>query len=505
MSDALVCLEVGNHFQSEGDYPAAAQAFSRAMSIDPQYARSFFCYANLNRELGQQAIALDHYNKAISLDQNIPDFFNNRALLKYEMGDITSSEQDFLEALRLEPKFILALNNLGVLYQCINQNDKAVELFKYAIQIDPDYSSSYCNLGNIYSLAGDQVKAIEFYDRAIALAPHDAHAYNAKSISLLLKGDYQAGWELQEWRWKTNYKPFPKGLPEGKLWVGKEPLANKTILIESEQGFGDSLQFCRYLPLLAQQGAKIFFRTEKALIDIMQSLKLDLQVIPNDASAPQTDFYCPLLSLPWIFETRLHNIPNSGDAADPYLFADPEKVKQWQEKIAKYSTGNPLRVGIVWAGAPRPQTLAYRGLNSRRDIPLALLTPLLRENVEFYSLQKGAPAQAQLENLEASLRSKIVNWTNELKSFADTAAFIANLDLVISVDTSIVHLAGAMGKTVLLLNRKDTCWRWLESGDHSPWYPSLVIFRQTQTLQWDEVIQSVILKVRELQASKISS
>jgi hypothetical protein len=313
-------------------------------------------------------------------------------------------------------------------------------------------------------------------------------------------GQYEDGWKVHEWRWKTNYKPFPNGLPEGQLWTGEQSLAGKSILIQSEQGFGDIIQFCRYLPLVEQLGAKIIFRTEKAAIKLMQSLPVDMQIIAMDEIPAPTDYYVPILSLPLIFRTTLENIPNQF----PYLFADPEKSLYWKSRIEQVDNNLP-RVGLVWSGAPRPEKLNYRGLNSRRDIPLKLLTPLLKENVQFFSLQVGAHAKSQLNDLDSVVKEKIIDWTGELSDFSDTAALINNLDVVVSVDTSTAHLAAALNKPVFLLNRKDTCWRWLESGDYSPWYPNIQIFRQPELLKWDEVIQNVAAQLRQLRHSKISS
>jgi len=502
MSNALICLEMGNVFQEEGNHPAAADAYKRAMDIDPEYARTYFCQANLARKLGMRLEALGNYNKAIELDPSIADFYNNRGLLKYEISDTSGSEADFLKAIELDPKGCLFRNNLGVLYQCLNQIERARTTYTQTIAIDPTYASSYCNLGNVYSALGDQIKALEYYDQALHYWPNWADAYNAKCLCLLLMGQYEEGWRLQERRWEIKYNPFPNGIPKGKLWLGEEPIAGKTILIQSEQGLGDILQFCRYLPLVSALGANIIFRTEKVLIELIHSLGIKMQMIPMDAVTPVVDFYCPILSLPLIFKTTLANIPSSKA---PYLFADPSKTSHLGERIKKNSSGKKLRVGIVWAGAPRPQELSYRGLNSRRDIPVQTLVPLLLEDMNFYSLQKGKAAQAQLHELEPALRTKVIDWTDELHNFADTAAFIENLDAVVSVDTSTVHVAGAIGKPTFLLNRKDTCWRWLEKGEESPWYPSVVVCRQSEMLEWNKVIEAVIFKLRKLKASKIPS
>ena len=506
MSDALVCLQMGDVFMQEKNYPPAADAFKRAIDMDPGFARSYYCMGNLYREVKQQVEALKYYNKAIELDDSDADFYNNRGLLSYEMSNPAEAESNFLKAIELDPKNGLFLNNLGVLHQCLNQLERAHIIYLQAICVDPEYASSYCNIGNVYTALGNQQKALEYYEQAILHWPNWADAYNAKCLCLLLMGQYEEGWRLQEWRWETaKYKPFTPGTQDGKLWLGEESIADKTILIQSEQGLGDILQFCRYLPVLAELGAKIIFRTDKTLIELMHSLNLKMEVIPMEAQTPKVDYYSPLLSLPLIFKTTLGNIPSGSK---PYLFADPKKASYWKNRIQKQSSNKKLRVGLVWAGAPRPQELSYRGLNSRRDIHIKTLMPLLQdgmESMEFYSLQKGRPAQAQLQELDSVIRNNITDWTDELNDFADTAALIENLDVVVSVDTSTVHVAGAIGKPVFMLNRKDTCWRWLERGEHSPWYPSVTVFRQSEMLQWDDVIQNVVLRLRELKPSKITS
>jgi hypothetical protein len=250
--------------------------------------------------------------------------------------------------------------------------------------------------------------------------------------------------------------------------------------------------------MVEKLGAKIIFRTERSLFRILESLPCNMQVIAMDEVPTPTDYYVPILSLPLIFKTTLENIPSQF----PYLSADKVKSNFWRSRIEQIDN-QKLRVGLVWAGAPRPQKLKYRGLNSRRDIPLKMLSPLLKEDVQFFSLQKGDSAKRQLIGLDSELKERIIDWTDELGDFSDTAALIDNLDVVVCVDTSTAHLAGAMNKPTFLLNRKDTCWRWLETGDQSPWYPSLTVFRQTQLLRWDDVIQNVISSVRKLKPTKI--
>ena len=470
----MTCLELGTYFQKEGEY----------------------------------TLALDALNRAVELDPLTPEYLNQRGLLRYEMGDTEGAQTDFEQAVQLCPSFLAGLNHLGLIFQTQNQNDLALKTFNLALEIDPTYFPGYCNRGNVYLDEGHLSEAKRDFEKAIALEPQEPHPYVSKSMTCLLGGEYQEGWALHEWRWRSPNFPLTQIIANIPRWIGKESLKGKTILILSEQGLGDCLQFCRYLPLLEQLGAKVIFHLETHLIPLIKSLSPTITLHANNQVNNlcdlKPDYFCPILSLPLAMNTTLANIPNH---CTPYLFAAPEKVTQWSERIKLkeqliFKT-KPLRVGIAWAGAPRPRQLFFRGFNERRDIELKELTALQMDGLCFYSLQKSANAEAmQKQYLPLFKQSPLMDLTDELTDFSETAALIMNLDLVLSVDTSIIHLAGALGKPALLLNRKATCWRWGLDQEKSSWYDSVKILRQAQSGDWSDVLTKARLILAECLATQ---
>jgi Tfp pilus assembly protein PilF len=312
----------------------------------------------------------------------------------------------------------------------------------------------------------------------------------------LCRGNFEQGWLLHEWRWKN--EPFNKyKMPHEKpLWSGHESLLGKKIWILYEQGVGDTFQFCRYLLILVRMGASVFFTVEEPMISILQKsfLKYDITVSSHRLLPVSYDYYSPLLSLPLACgTTNIDKIP----CDIPYIEADDLQVAKWREKILHVQT--KIRVGLVWAG--------NQNFNADKDRSLLLtqLASLFENNhsIQFFSLQKGESAkQLQERNSCGWSNLAVADYTSDLHDWEDTAALIANLDLVISVDTAVAHLAGAMGKPVWLLSRFNGCWRWLEDRTDSPWYPTMRIFRQPKAGDWDSVIEQVKLALQGLAALK---
>jgi hypothetical protein len=257
---------------------------------------------------------------------------------------------------------------------------------------------------------------------------------------------------------------------------------------------GDRIQFCRYAKLVADLGATVIFETESQLKDLLGSLDGVAQVVERGNALPDFDYHCPLLSLPRAFRTTLSSIP----AHVPYIKSNVGKVVYWKEQLGERKT--KLRVGLVWSGGFRPNRPELWSANNRRNIPLAALAPLKHLDIQFYSLQKGQPAESELTELTAGDWNgpDIIDFTCQLHDFSDTAALIENLDLVIAVDTSTSHLAGALGKPVWILNRRDSCWRWLLGRNDSPWYPTVRLYRQRAPGDWDDVVQRVRIDLMQL-------
>ena len=317
----------------------------------------------------------------------------------------------------------------------------------------------------------------------LELQPDFANAHYGLALCCLLIGDFARGWREHEWRWETPDLKIAKRSFTRPLWLGNEEIAGKTILLHAEQGFGDTLQFCRYVPMVSELGAQVILEVPTPLADLMRSLSGNLWIVAQGDSLQVFDLHCPLMSLPLAFETRLENIPRQV----PYLSAPENRRNRWRDRLRQH---DKVRIGLAWAGAPRKhQPVANRG-DRYRSIGFDQLTPLLGiKGCEFYSLQKGDDAVAQLRN--STFRDRVVDWSDDFKDFADTAALVENLDLVITVDSSVAHLAGALGKPFWLLNRYDTCWRWLLDREDTPWYPSARLFRQDATRVWDGVITRI--------------
>jgi hypothetical protein len=350
------------------------------------------------------------------------------------------------------------------------------------VQLAPHHPGGYTNLGSLLDQLGQPQQALDNYERAIALDPSCALAYWNRSLIYLRQGDYARGWHDYEWRWQAETLDLSKkrrDFPQ-PVWTGHGSLQGKTILLHAEQGFGDVLQFCRYAPLVAQRGAKVLLEVKAPLAALLGSLDGVAQIVIKDEPLPPFDYHIPLMSLPLAFGTTLESIP----AASPYLSADPAKAAAWTAQLAggrPAASSTRPRVGIVWAGNPEHLN------DHNRSIALSRFARLFDAPCEFISLQKqlSATDQALLDTLP------VRQVADQLHDFSDTAALIAALDLVITVDTSVAHLAGALGKKVWILLQAPFEWRWLEQGQTSPWYPSATLFRQPQPGDWDSVLAEV--------------
>jgi tetratricopeptide (TPR) repeat protein len=343
-------------------------------------------------------------------------------------------------------------------------------------------------LGLALQWCGRYEEALAAFDRVIAQQRGLALATYDKAVLLILLGNLPAGLQLHERRWELLKGEFqPKS--NQPVWLGETNIAGKVLYLHREQGLGDTLQFCRYAMMAARAGAQVILEVESTLVRLISSLRGVTRVIAEDDPVPDHDLQCSIMSLPLAFGTTIETIP----AEIPYLHADPADAGKWRDRLLDIKG---KKVGLVWAGASRTGLGAgVVAADRRRSIALARLAPVTSmSGCAFFSLQLGAAAeQAKQARPAMALRDH----TGELNDFADTAALVENLDLVISVDTSTAHLAGAMGKPVWLLNRFDTCWRWFLEREDSPWYPTMRIFRQPHPGDWDSVIRAVASALRE--------
>jgi tetratricopeptide (TPR) repeat protein len=474
-SDTLHLL--GVIFHQRGHHDLAIQQIELALQRNPNDT-----FALNNRGLALRALrrseeALASFNRALALRPDYAEALSNRGLALHDLDRLEEALESFNRALALRPDYAEAQLNRGVILRALQRFDEALASYDRALALRPDYAEALSNRGWTLHQLNRFGEALASYERAVALRPDYAEAHYNEALCRLLIGDFDRGWQKHEWRWQTQHLGEAKRSFTPPLWTGREDIAGKNILLHAEQGFGDTIQFCRYVPLVAARGARVILEVQRSLQALVRSLSGAAQVLSQGDPLPDFDCHCPLLSLPLAFDTRVETIPS----ATPYLAAPAAKVTAWRNRLG--SQQKP-RIGLVWAGNPRKPNATQRNIAFDRLAPLLQIT-----DCEFYSLQKGEDAVAQLRN--GALRQQVIDWTNDLHDFSDTAALITNLDLIITVDTAVAHLVGALGKPFWLMNCYNTCWRWLLDRDDSPWYPTARLFRQDATRSWDSVIACI--------------
>jgi len=505
-----------------GDWERAAGLIEHSLEHDPTNPEAWCNLGTVYKTLGRLAEALECYDRAVGMAPTRAAVHFNRAIILHERQAYEDALEGYATAARLDPNFAEASNAAGLMLQQLARPREALAHYQQAIAVRPDFAEAHCNVGCMlrdlgdlpgalshfneaikhqddcvaaysnrgaaYTELGRFAEALIDYDRTLDLMPDYAAAHCNRSYVHLVAGNYEAGWADFEWRMKVPGSSFTKEAREfGRpLWRGEHPLTGKTILVHSEQGFGDTIQFCRYTAKLAAAGARVVLEAPAALVSLLESLRSVSHVIARGAELPDFDYHIPMMSLPYAFHTTLETVP----ADIPYLHPNPQKARSWSRLLGSKSH---LRVGLVWSGGFRPNQPELWAINRRRNIPLEKLAAWRHPNIEFYSLQKGQPAESDLAELQRRRWDgpNIIDHTSRLQDFSDTAAFLSQIDMVISVDTAIAHLAGAMGKPVWMMNRFDTCWRWLLDRGDSPWYPSLTLYRQRTPGDWDAVIEQV--------------
>jgi len=475
-----------------GRVDQALASLDRAVRAQPGHADAHFNRGVVLQGMTRLEEAAASYATALALDPADAQAWNNQGVVLGELRRFEQALHSLQRALSLRPDYADALNNRAVVLGKMRDFAAAVRSLDGVLALQPGHVAAWYNRGNMLGDLGDWPAAIASYDRALALDPGNAMAHWNQGLCLLRLGDFERGWPKYEWRWDAvaGMRRAPHRQP---LWLGGAPLAGRTILLHAEQGLGDTLQFCRFAARVHALGARVLLEVQAPLRALLTGLAGVDRVLVQGDVLPDFDFHCPLMSLPLALKTEPGCIPFPGG----YLSADPHKVAAWR---ARLGSDPELRVGVVWSGGLRPHQPATWEVNERRNMPARHLAALDLPDVRLYSLQKGAEAIAQSADSRAcgGTGLQIADFTNELADFADTAALVCNLDLVISVDTSVAHLAGALGKPVWLLNRFDTCWRWLLERPDTPWYASMHIFRQPEPGDWGSVMASVRSRLADL-------
>jgi tetratricopeptide (TPR) repeat protein len=466
----------------------------RAIALEPNNVEAFVNRGVTCNALKRYDEALACCERALCFCPNHLDALTNRGVALHDLARFEEALASHDRALALRPDFAEALSNRGITLQELRRFDEALTSHDRALALRPDFAEAHSNRGNVLQELRRFDEALTSYDRALALRPNfpDGH-FNATACRLLL-GDFARGWQELEWRCETAQLEAVKRHFLQPLWTGAYDLAGKTILLHAEQGFGDAIQFCRYVPQVVECAAHVILEVRKPLCELMSGLTGTAQIVPRGEALPDFDLHCPLLSLPLAFRTRLETIPSQT----PYLSAPEHKMSAWRDRLSTHELGKheTPRVGLVWAGDPRKSLPGANRIDRQRSLQFDQLAPALEvRDCEFYSLQKGDDAQAQLRS--TALSHRVTDWSADFHDFSDTAALIENLDLVIAVDTAVAHLAGALGKPLWLINRYNTCWRWLLDRDDSPWYPTARLFRQDETRDWHPVITRIASALRD--------
>jgi len=486
MASADELFAEGNRLLNNRQIAEAIHCYELAIAQQPQFPEALCNLATALAESGRHEEALRWYDMAIALRPNFPNVHFNRSnslAALNRMGEALASVE---RALALDPQFVEAWSNRGVLLRKMGHVPEAFECHRRAMQLRPDSSPVHSNIGLCYGSLGRAEQAIDHYDRALQLQSDNVGARCNRAQQYLLKADFRRGWPEYESRWQLERAKLPdRGLPR---WDGSS-LQGRTILLRHEQGFGDTIMCCRFAPLVKARGGRTVVECPKRLHRLMQTCDgIDAMI---DTDEPVDDLSCeaPILSLPGIFETSLRTIPKTI----PYLSAELERIEKWRDRLPKEG----MRIGIAWQGNPDYPEDAMRSIPLRHFAPLASMP-----GVTLVSLQMGkgveqiAPLRERLPFVELGPSLDADG------AFVDTAAVIMNLDLIVTSDTAIVHLAGALGRPVWLALTIGPEWRWLRDRDDSPWYPTARLFRQESYGDWDGVFARIREAVAQFRAER---
>ncbi len=478
---ARVHLNRGNVLQELKRYEEAVTSYDRAIHLRPDFAAAHLNRGNALQALKRYDEALTNYARALSLQPDFPDAFSNRGGALQALKRYDEAVASYDRAIALQPGHAAAHFNRGTALLECKRHEEALPSFDRALAARPDFADAYLNRGNALQGLKRYDDAIASYARAAKIRPDYADAHYNEALCRLLSGDLDRGWEKYEWRWQVDQFRDSKRSFTQPLWLGQSDIAGKTILLYAEQGFGDTIQFCRYVPMVAARGARVILQVQEPLENLLTGLSGATQVISGRAALPDFDVQCPLLSLPLAFRTGLATIPPQI----PDLCASPQAVTDWDMRLGPKRRP---RIGLAWSGR------ATHVNDHNRSIRLASLLSLLDVDATFVSVQKDVRPE-DAATLQA--RNDLLHFGNEIRDFCDTAALVANLDLVISVDTSVVHLAATLAKPVWVLLPFTPDWRWLLNRDDSPWYPTVRLFRQDERHVWDNVIARVHAALRD--------
>ena len=460
---------LGNVLKEMGELDRSVQAYQQALEVAPDDAEIHNNLGVTLKEMGELDRSVQAYQQALEINPQYAEAHNNLGNVLKEMDQLDESIHAYQKALKINPQYVEVYNNLGNVLKEMDQLDESIHAYQKAIQIQPDYVEAHINLGVVLREQVRLKESIQAHQQAIQIQPDYDEAHINLAITFLLQGQLTAGWKEFEWR-RSRKRDFKR-----PLWDGT-PLNGKSILIYAEQGFGDTIQFVRYIDLLPDANTIIIVVCQPELKTLFKSINRIDTLVTKGEDIPDSDVHVPLLSLPYMFNTTLDTIP----ARIPYLYLNPEA-----DSVFHLGDSHDLKIGIVWAGR-----LTHANDNNR-SIDLKWFKCLLDiRNCEFFSLQVG---ERREDIKQHGYHRTIKDLGKQFTDFHHTALAILQLDLVISVDTAVAHLAGALGKEVWTLLPFVPDWRWMLDRSDSPWYPSMTLFRQKETGDWSPVFEQLRL------------
>jgi len=470
----------GNIFRGLRRYDEALAAYDRALAYKPDLENAWFGRGEALYMLNRFDEALAAYDRMLALKPDSEAAWLGRGNALCNLRRFDEALAAFDKTLSFNPNSEYAWLGRGNAFADLARYDESLRAYDTTLSLKPDLENAWLGRGNVYFAMNRDDDALASYEKAIGLRPENAEALLNKSLVKLSLGDFEEGWALYEWRWKSRFfTSSVRNFPQKHL-LEEADVSGKTVLVHSEQGFGDTIHFYRYVPELAKLGCNIILEAPPPLAALMKAQNRNYEITSTGEPLPRFDLHCPLLSLPHFFKTTLATIP----AQVPYLIPDPVKLEHWQTKLGAKSKP---RIGLVWSGNPKYST------DVRRSVPLELLLPFIGAEADWYSLQKEVRDE---DRRSLGPNTPIVDFSQALNDFSDTAALIAQLDLVISVDTAVAHLAGAIGKPVWILLPFHPDFRWLRDREDSPWYPTARLFRQTHDGDWRGVVDRVFAQLK---------
>lgn len=477
-------IVLARQFRAMGREDRAVQTYLRLAAIEGVGVAQLFEAANALNEMRRLPEAVALYQSLLAREHGHSEVWNNLGNALRELGELERAAECYETAETLSPDDPVVLSNRAALLGALGRVGEAEELARRIVAMQPG-AIPLSNLGQALYAQGRLDEAKEQFDAAGQADPANQDVAYHRALTRLKLGEYAEGWKLHEARWNRR-RAEPHRHPAVPLWDGGDP-AGRTLLLWSEQGFGDTLQFVRYAPLAARRGARVILEVQPALVSLLDGMEGVDKVVPVGGETGPVDLQAPLMSLPLAFATTQEDIP----AAIPYLAPPADRVGPWGRRLDATLPPGP-RVGLVWAGDSRDHDVECMLIDRRRSLALAQMGPVLDvPGAVFVSLQVGK------QGPQAKDFPQVFDVTSGITDFADTAALIHGLDLVISVDTSTAHLAAAMGKPVWLLSRFDGCWRWLAGRDDSPWYPTLRLYRQPEAGDWETPVARIAADLRE--------